>query len=182
MMQNEVIFQQSDEKEKEIIYSFFEKYFGKASLKELEKWFLWIKKGKTKEVFVVDKKVNQILSVLSLKVFSAGIPLGSIWDNKFQLEVEGSSLMKDFTSKIVQIKTDQFLYGKPIFTSNVKKTFGEFKKNDIVIVIGKDGLHYGVGKAQISSRNLIEVESNTVFIKGYEQKPFDRGYYLRKAG
>jgi ribosome biogenesis protein Nip4 len=180
-MTKKPIFRISSTEEGDIIQSEIEKQFGSSSLEALENYQLWVKDGKIREVYAVPISISRILADLEIGVYCAGLPLGSIFENQFQLEIEGAYLLLPFTNKILYIKTEQFLYGKPIFVENIKSIKNEFRENDWLIVIGENNIHYGIGRARLDSTKLKEVKSNTIIISEYKQKPMDRGWYLRKG-
>ena len=175
-------FRKASEKEKTLILNYLIDEFGPKSSEIFVDKCLWIKEGKIKEVFLVSTEQNKILKkLLPRNVYSAGIPIGSISENKFQLEIEGSYLLLHFTSKIIKIKTDQFLYGKPIFVENIESYNSEFNKGDHLIIIGNNSLHYGIGEAEIGSKDITNIKPNTILVRGLANKPLDRGWYLRKG-
>lgn len=142
---------------------------------------LWIKDGKIIEVFLVHESLNDVMEEINENIYFAGIPIGSLWKNEFQLEIEGSLLILPYTEKIIKVKTNQFLYGKNIFVENIELIKFNFNKGDYLIIIGKNSLHFGIGKAEIGSEEIGNVPSNTILIKGLKNKPLDRGWYLRKG-
>ncbi len=179
MITNKLKFREANSKEEEQIFGFIKNQFGLRSLHALAQLDLWIREGKIKEAYAVPKKSNQILRKIKKEIYVTGIPLGSFSDAKFQLEIEGAALIAPLTEKTLRVKTNQFLYGKPIFVSNVESFYSEFKKNDFLIIIGENNLHYGIGQAKIDSSELNNADPNTVLISGYKRKPMDRGWYLR---
>ena len=181
MTENQPIFRNLNSEERKIITSSLCESFSESVLTALEKYHLWMKEGKIKEVFAVPQTHTFMLERISKKVYFAGIPFGSIWDSKFQLEIEGSQLLSSFINKTIHIKTEQFLFGKPIFVENVEKINEDFQKGDLLLIYGKRNLHYGIGRAIISSEELLSSKPNTVIIKGFKNKPFDRGWYLREG-
>ena len=104
-----------------------------------------------------------------------------MWNSEFQLEIEGSYVLASYINKAIHIKTEQFLFGKPIVVENVDKIDGNFQKGNLLLVYGKRNLHYGIGQAEISSEELLSSKPNTIIIKGIKNKPFDRGWYLREG-
>ena len=144
MTEKQPIFRSISKEEKKIILSSLGESFGESVLDALDKYQFWMKEGKIKEVFVVPQKDTHILEIISQNVYSAGIPFGSIWNSEFQLEIEGASLLSSFVNKVIHIKTDQFLFGKPIFIENIEKIEDEFQKDDLLLIYGKKGLHYGI--------------------------------------
>jgi len=181
MKNKKPIFRISSINEVEMIQSEIEKQFGPSSLEALENYHLWIKDGKVKEVYAVPIKISKILTNLKTNAYCAGLPLGSISEREFQLEIEGAYLLLPFTNKVLTIRTDQFLYGKPIFVENIKSLEIEFRENDWLIVIGENNIHHGIGRARIDSTKLKKAKPNTIIISEYKQKPMDRGWYLRKG-
>ncbi len=181
MTENHPIFRCVSEGEEKIILSSLCESFGESVLDALDKYQFWLKEGKIKEVFAVPQKDTHILERISQNVYSAGIPFGSIWNSEFQLEIEGASLLSSFINNVIHIKTDQFLFGKPIFIENIEKIDADFQKGDLLLIYGKKGLHYGIGKAVLDSVKILTSKSNTVVIRGYKNKPFDRGWYLREG-
>ena len=179
MIENRPIFRSLSEVEIQIISSSLCESFDDSVLTALDRYQFWMKEGKIKEVFVVPQEDTHILERISSKVYSAGIPFGSIWNSEFQLEIEGAKLLSSFISKSIHIRTEQFLFGKPIFIENVEKIKEEFQKGDLLLIYGKRNLHYGIGRAVISSKELLSSKPNTVIVKGFKNKPFDRGWYLR---
>ena len=175
-------FQLSTKEEIKKIKLFMKKNFGFSELKLFENYVFYTKAGKIKEIYLVPTHLVQYLNEMKLNAYCAGIPFGTIWKNEFQLEIEGAKLLLPYTDKIIQVKTEQFLYGKSIYIENVKKIFGNFKKGDYIIIIGKNNLHYGLGKILYNSEELSSLKPNTVIIKGHKNKPFDRGWYLRRGG
>ncbi|MHA2357506.1 MAG: NIP7 pre-PUA domain-containing protein [Candidatus Heimdallarchaeaceae archaeon] len=180
-MKKKLMFRISTTEEREIIQSDIEKQFGSSSLEALEDYQLWIKDGKIMEVYAVPFEINNILTNLKANVYCAGLPLGTISENLFQLEIEGAYLLLPFTDKILNIKTEQFLYGKPIFIENIRSFKNKFRKNDWLIIIGQNNIHYGIGKARLDSTKLKDAKPNTIIISEYKQKPMDRGWYLRRG-
>ena len=181
MTENQPTFRSIRKKEKNIISSALCENFGESVLDALNKYQFWMKEGKVKEVFVVPQKDTHILERISKKVYSAGIPFGSIWNSEFQLEIEGASLLSPFIDKTIHVKTDQFLFGKSIFIENIREINDVFQKGDLLLIYGKNELHYGIGKATIDSPEISTSKPNTIVIKGYKKKPFDRGWYLREG-
>jgi ribosome biogenesis protein Nip4 len=181
MITKNLKFRKANHKEEELILSFIKNQFGFRSLLALVDLELWIREGKIKEAYAVPKKIIQLLRKIKKEVYVAGIPLGSFSDVGFQLEIEGAALILPFTEKILNVKTNQFLYGKPIFVSNIKSFITEFKKDDFLIIMGENNLHYGIGRAKIDSSNLNSFNSNSVIISEYKRKPMDRGWYLREG-
>jgi len=175
-------FRPSNEDEIKVIKNFLKKNFGFSIKKLMENSSFYTKAGKVKEIYLVPKNVSKYIEKISTTAYCAGIPFGSIWGRNFQLEIEGSRLLLPYINKIIKVKTDQFLYGKSIFVENIVQTFGEFNKGDYVIIVGKNNLHYGIGKILYSSKELMKLKHNTVVIRGYKDKPFDRGWYLRRGG
>ena len=181
MIQEKPIFREAKTDEADLVNDFIFNKFGSEELQLFQQFSFWIKEGKVKEVFLLKKNIESIVKKLPTQVYSTGIPIGSIWKNKFQLEIEGSSLLSSITSKKIQVKTDQFLYGKHIFVENIESSASDFDKEDIIIIIGKNALHYGVGKAEIGSNEIHNAPVNTILIKGSPDKPLDRGWYLRRG-
>lgn len=181
MIAKNLKFRKANRKEEELICSFINNQFGFRSLIALEDLNLWIREGKIKEAYAVPKESNQILCKIKKDIYVAGIPLGSFSDVGFQLEIEGAVLIAPLTEKKLCVKTNQFLYGKPIFVSNIKSIKTDFEKGDFLVIIGENNLHYGIGRAKIDSSEIDNVEPNTVLISGYKRKPMDRGWYLRKG-
>ena len=181
MSDNQPIFRSIKAREKEIILSSLSESFGETVLDILDKYQFWIKEGRIKEVFIVPKKDTHILERILKVVYSAGIPFGSIWDTEFQLEIEGANLLSPIIDKAIQIRTEQFLFGKPIFIENIREINDDFQKGDLLLIYGKNGLHYGIGKALLDSSEISASKPNTIVVKGYKNKPFDRGWYLREG-
>jgi len=178
----EIRFRDANSNEKSTIHHFFRKNFGIKALQPFKDMEFFVKEGKVIEVYAVPKNNANIIHKMPINVYSAGIPLGTIVKGEFQLEIEGGLVVLPFTDKIIEVKTDQYLYGKNIYIENVKKVYGNFEKGDTVIILGKNGLHYGVGIALYSSWDFVSLKPNTVIIRGKVSKPFDRGWYLRKGG
>ena len=154
--------------------------FGKNSLLTFKGYDFWIKEGKVKEVFAVPKSSSDLISkTFGLEVYFAGRPIGSIWSNIFQLEIEGAKMIFNDVSKKITVKTNQFLYGKSIFKEHITSLEDSFERGDLVIVIGKDNVFFGIGKAEVSSAEFDSLKKNTVVIKGSKRKPLDVGWYLR---
>lgn len=174
-------FRKATKKEEEIVRKEIDKHFGQVGLDSLQNRFLWIKDGKIKEVCALHPNIEAIVETISHNLYFAGIPIGSIKNNKFQLEIEGSALIRLTSKKVLHVKTDQFLYGKSIFTDNVLQFDEAFQSGDLVIIEGRNNVHYGVGETSISSEELKSAPSNTVIIKGSKNIPRDRGWYLRKG-
>jgi ribosome biogenesis protein Nip4 len=180
MVEKQLNFREATLEEEELILQFIESQFGTLSLSALKNYTLWIREGRVKEAYAVPLEVNEIINMLSEDIYTAGIPLGSFSDNSFLLEIEGAALVLPFTKKILNVKTNQFLYGKPIFVTNVKNIETDFNKDEYLIIMGENNLHYGIGRAKINSSELDIVKSNSVLISGYKRKPMDRGWYLRE--
>ena len=179
-MMNKPTFRIRTKEENKLIMETLEADFGTNVLVVFKEYDFWIKEGKVKEVFTVPKKSSDLITKISiLEPYSAGIPIGSISSNSFHLEIEGANIISNYTSKKIIVKTVQFLYGKPIFKENITKYEENFDKNDQIIVIGENKLLYGVGRAEISSRELSSLKENTIVIKGSRKKPLDVGWYLR---
>jgi len=174
-------FRKATKKEEEIVRREIEKHFGQEGLESLQNRFLWVRDGKIKEVCALRPNIEKIAKTISHNLYFAGIPIGSIKNNKFHLEIEGSALIRLTSKKVVHVKTDQFLYGKSIFAVNILRFDKVFQKGDLVIIEGRNNVHYGVGKASIGSKELQNAPSNTVIIKGSKNSPMDRGWYLRKG-
>ena len=181
MTSTEFLFRKASNIERETICEQISKNFGSKSLDMLNQKQLWIKEGKILEVFLVPDSISGYLEKLPAKIYSAGTPIGSLWGETFQIEIEGAYLLKKHTNKVIKIKTNQFLYGKPIFKENIEEILGEFDRDDFLVIMGQNDLHFGVGKAQIQSTIIEETPPNTIIVKGYRNKPFDRGWYLRKG-
>lgn len=177
---SKVVFRKITEEEEALVTTTILSSFGERSLYAFEDSDFWIKEGKVKEVFAVPQSSSNLISeTFGSEVYSAGIAVGSIWTNSFQIEIEGAKMISKYTSKKIIVKTDQFLYGKPIFKENILKYNDPFDKNDSIIIFGKNNLFYGIGEAQVSSDELKSLNQNTVVIKGSRTKPFDVGWYLR---
>lgn len=181
MSNKSISFRKATKTEEEIVLREIEKHFGQEGLDSLQNRFLWIKDGKIKEVCALRQNIDEVARTISHTLYFAGIPIGSIKNNKFHLEIEGSAVIRLVSKKVIHVKTDQFLYGKSIFTDNVLRFEEPFQKGDLVIIEGKNDVHYGVGETIISSRELQNAPSNTVMIKGSKDTPRDRGWYLRKG-
>ncbi len=174
------VFRIRTKEEDNLIRRTVEIYFGTRSLSAFERHIFWIKEGKIKEVFAVPQKSSDLISkTTNIEVYSAGIPIGSIWSDTFQLEIEGAKMVSDFTSKKVIVKTDQFLYGKPIFKENLIHFEESFDKNNLIIIMSKTNIFYGIGKAKVNSADINSLNQNAVIIEGSKTKPFDVGWYLR---
>ncbi|NPD87938.1 MAG: hypothetical protein HGN29_04400 [Asgard group archaeon] len=180
MREKQLKFRRASLEEEEQIFRFIKNQFGALSLSALENLILWIREGKVKEVYAVPLEVSEMLRRIEEDIYTAGIPLGSFSDKGFLLEIEGATLVLPLTKKILSVKTRQFLYGKPIFVTNIEKIESDFNKNDYLIVIGENDLHYGIGRAKIDSSELDHVKSSSVIISEYKRKPMDRGWYLRE--
>ncbi len=181
MSKKAVDFRKATKTEEEIVRREIEKHFGQDGLDSLQNRFLWVRDGKIKEVCALRPNIEKIAKTISHNLYFAGIPIGSIKNNKFHLEIEGSALIRLTSKKVMHIKTDQFLYGKSIFTVNILRFDEVFQKGDLVIIEGRNNVHYGVGEASISSEEFQNASSNTVIIKGSKNNPMDRGWYLRKG-
>ncbi len=173
------VFRRATNEEEILIKEIFNYFLNQTSPNPLDYYHIWTKEGKIVEIYAVPEETNELLQNIDRPVYSSGIPLGSIFQNKFHLEIEGACLIMPFTDKIIEIKTDQFLYGKPIFVENMKSFETSFENGDLLIIIGQNKLHYGVGVSRISSKSIQDAKANTIFIKESEQKPRDRGWYLR---
>jgi len=177
---NKPTFRIRTKEENKLIMDTMEADFGTNVLVVFKEYDFWIKEGKLKEVFTVPKEISDLITKTSiLEPYSAGIPIGSIWSNSFHLEIEGANMISNYTSRKIIVKTVQFLYGKPIFKENITKYEEAFDKNDQIIVIGENKLLYGIGRAEISSKELSSLKENTIVIKGSRKKPLDVGWYLR---
>ena len=174
-------FRKANPEEEELVFNFIRNQFGLSAVTALKNLNLWIRDGKIKEVYAVPMKPNEMLSLIEEEIYVAGTPLGSFSNVGFQLEIEGAALILPLTEKLLHVKTNQFLYGKPIFVSNIKSFEVDFKKDDYLIIIGENNLHYGIGQAKINSSELDNVKPNTILINEYERKPMDRGWYLREG-
>ncbi|MHA1201203.1 MAG: NIP7 pre-PUA domain-containing protein [Candidatus Heimdallarchaeaceae archaeon] len=176
-----VNFRKATKTEEEIVRREIDNHFGQEGLDSLQNRFLWIKDGKIKEVCALLPNIEAIAKIIPHNLYFAGIPIGSIKNNKFHLEIEGSALIRLTSKKVIHVKTDQFLYGKSIFTDNVLRFDEAFQNGDLVIIEGRNNVHYGVGETCISSEELKSAPSNTVIIRGSKNTPRDRGWYLRKG-
>ena len=181
MSNKTVNFRKATKTEDKIVRKEIKKYFGQEGLDSLQNRFLWIKDGKIKEVCALRPNIEKIAINISHNLYFAGIPIGSIKNNKFYLEIEGSALIRLTSKKVLHVKTDQFLYGKSIFIANILRFDEVFQKGDLIIIEGRNNIHYGVGETSISSEELHNARSNTVIIKGSKNTPRDRGWYLRKG-
>ncbi|TFG10751.1 hypothetical protein EU534_00630 [Candidatus Heimdallarchaeota archaeon] len=181
MIQKKPIIRKATTEEANLIEDYVNKYFGLEAQKYMQQFSFWIKQGNVREVFVLGENVETIVEKISAYVYSVGIPIGSFWGSKFQIEVEGSALLFSRTSKKVTVKTDQFLYGKHVFVENIETISSDFSKGDMVLVVGKNSLHYGVGKVEINSDEIQNAPTNSILIKGSRDKPLDRGWYLRRG-
>jgi len=140
----EIIFRPANENEVYLIHSFLQENFDARPIEKIKNFDLWIKEGKVKDVFVVNKQLSHILHNLPISANFAGTALGVIQKGVFILEIEGSFFLRSSITKCIHVKTDQFLYGKPIFASNIS-TMTSFEKGDWVIIMGANNLHYGIG-------------------------------------
>jgi len=181
MIKNDFTFRRASNTENELVKNHIQEKFGSKTLQIFSHKQVWIKEGKIKEVFLVLEKSDNIVEKLSEWIYSAGIPIGSLWEDKFQLEIEGSYLILPFTSNKIKVKTNQFLYGKPIFVENIESVTYDFNKGDYLIIIGNNDIHYGLGKAEIGAKEISDAQPNTILVKGLQNKPLDRGWYLRKG-
>ena len=172
-------FRKSTIEEEILVKKTFNYFLDKKSISPLDIYHLWTKEVKIKEIYAVPEETNKLLQKMDKPIYSSGIPLGSISQNKFQLEIEGAHLIMPFTNKIIEIKTEQFLYGKPIFVENIVNFETSFKEGDLLIIVGRNKLHYGIGVSRISSKNIQSTKRNAILIKEFEKKPRDRGWYLR---
>ena len=179
MVNNDFIFRKSSAMEEALVLNHLKEMFGSKTIQSLSNGSLWIKEGKVKEVFLIPEEQEKIILKLSVKVYYAGTPIGSIIENEFQLEIEGSSLILPFTNNVIKIKTSQFLYGKPIFVENLESYSYNFEKGDYLVILGKNNLHYGVGKTEIGANEIDKAKPNTILVKGLKDAPLDRGWYLR---
>ncbi|MFW9851357.1 MAG: hypothetical protein ACFFDS_00260 [Candidatus Thorarchaeota archaeon] len=173
------VFRKATNEEQILVKETFDYFLDKKSTNPLDNYHLWTKEGKIIEIYAVPEETSKLLQNVDKPIYSSGIPLGSIFQNKFQLEIEGAHLIMPFTDKIIEIKTEQFLYGKPIFVENIKSFETTFEEGDLLIVVGKSKLHYGVGVSRINSKNIQDVKKDTILIKELKHKPRDRGWYLR---
>lgn len=173
------IFRKATDEEEVLVKKTIDSFLEKECLNPLDNYHLWTKKGKIIEIYAVPKETSKLLQDINKPIYSSGIPLGSIFQNKFHLEIEGAYLIMPFTDKIIEIKTEQFLYGKPIFVENVSSFESSFEKGDSLIVLGRNKLHYGIGISRINSKDIQDAKINSIVIKESEQKPRDRGWYLR---
>ena len=180
METKQLSFRKASEIETETIKRHIKSYFGDSALSSLFQKILWVKEGKIREVYIMFSESAKTAEKITVEIYSAGIPIGSFHGDRFELEIEGATLISPYTDKEIQIKTDQFLYGKPIFTENVIK-YCEFKRGDYLIVRGKKNLLYGIGKAKINSNEIPLAQPNTILIKEARKKRKDRGWYLREG-
>ena len=109
MIHKAVNFRKATRTEEEIVRREIEKHFGKEGMDSLQNRFLWIKDGKIKEVCALRPNIEKIAKAISHNLYFAGIPIGSIKNDKFQLEIEGSALIRLTSKKVIHVKTDQFL-------------------------------------------------------------------------
>lgn len=181
MNKEEISFRKAEEPELKVIKNSILKFFGKEATEVIFSKHLWIREGKIREVFALSEDINEAASSLDIKLYSAGTPIGSLWEEGFQLEIEGALMITNLTNKKLIVNTDQFLYGKSIFKENIEECKDSFNSGDLLIIFGKNKLHFGVGKAIIDSNKITESPPNTIVVKGYPNKPFDRGWYLRKG-
>ncbi|MBY8999981.1 MAG: hypothetical protein KGD64_03620 [Candidatus Heimdallarchaeota archaeon] len=181
-MKNEKIaFRKASEDEVNIIVKHIEKYFGEKAVGSLQNRCLWIKDGNIREVYALHTSIERVVESIPHGAYSAGILVGSLIKDNFQLEIEGSLLIRSVTKKVLHIKTDQFLYGKSIFAENIVDFDSAFQKGDLLIIAGRNNIHYGIGEVNLSSDELSKAPSNTVAISGNKNIPRDRGWYLRKG-
>ena len=180
MTEKQLSFRRAYPEEEKNVFSFIENQFGSLSLNSLENRILWIREGKLKEAYAVPQKVSEVLEKIEHDVYSAGTPLGTFLDTEFLIEIEGAALILPLTKKILRVKTNQFLYGKPIFIANIKSIESDFKKDDFLIITGENNLHYGIGRVKIDSSELETAKPSSVLISEYKRKPMDRGWYLRE--
>ncbi len=173
------VFRKSSNEEEKLVKETFDYFLDKESTNPLDNYHLWTKEGKIKEIYAIPEETNKLLQNMNKPIYSSGIPLGSIFQNKFQLEIEGAHLILPLTNKIIEIKTEQFLYGKPIFVENIENFETSFEEGDLLIIVGRNKLHYGIGISRISSKNIQDAKRNAILIKEFEKKPRDRGWYLR---
>ncbi len=181
MENNDFVFRKSSAMEETLVLNHLKEMFGSKTIQSLSNGNLWIKEGKIKEVFLIPEEQEKIILKLSGEIYYAGTPIGSIVENEFQLEIEGSSLILPFTNNKIKIKTSQFLYGKHIFVENLESYSYNFDKGDYLIILGKNNLHYGIGKAEIGAKDIDKAKQNTILVKGLKDKPLDRGWYLRRG-
>ena len=181
MSKEEIAFRKINESEKEIIEKCILKHFGNQSLQAIFCNHLWVKEGRIKEVYVVIDQIDRLATEIVSNLYSLGLPIGSFESEEFQLEIEGALIISPFTDRKLIVKTDQFLYGKPIFVDNIVEYKQPFDIDDLIIIVGKNNLHYGIGRAIINSADIENSEPNTIIVKGYQNKPLDRGWYLRKG-
>jgi ribosome biogenesis protein Nip4 len=173
------VFRKATKEEEILVKETFDYFLDKESTDPLDNYHLWTKEGKIKEIYAVPEETNRLLQNMNKTIYSSGTPLGSIFQNEFQLEIEGAYLIMPFTSKVIKTKTEQFLYGKPIFVENIESFKTNFEEGDLLIIEGRNKLHYGVGVSRISSKSISNAKSNSIIIKESEHKPRDRGWYLR---
>ncbi len=175
------------EKEEKIVYMLVEAQFGINALAFLKNFNLWVKEeGRLLHIFALNNGIaHLLLSIEESCAFNnlcfSGIPIGTINNEKFEIEVEGALLLQEYIPKRIIVKTQQFLYGKPIYAANIVSFSKPFEIGDYVNIYGHNSLHYGVGKALISSATL-DKDPNRIVIRGFLKKPLDRGYYLRYGG
>jgi len=179
MKKDTPIFRKATNKEERLVKEIFDYFLKESSSNPLNDYYLWSKEGKIIEVYAVPKETNRLLQKINRTIYFSGIPLGSISQNKFHLEIEGANIVLPFTDKIIEIKTEQFLYGKPIFVENIKRYESSFEKGDLLIIVGRNKLHYGIGISKISSKSIQDAKPNSIIIRESELKPRDRGWYLR---
>ena len=181
MNNKKIAFRKASDSEINVIFSNIKKHFGEEAVCVLQKHCLWVKDGSIREVFALKPSIEKIVESLSHYTYFAGIPIGTLKDGNFQLEIEGSILIRTVTKKVLQVKTNQFLYGKAIFTENILDFESNFQRGDLIIIEGKNHIHYGLGEADLGSDEISKAPSNTVVVYGYKNVPRDRGWYLRKG-
>jgi len=190
VVKTETLFIKASREEEQIVVSFLLKEFGSKVMEIMNDKSIFIKQRGVREVYIVNEELKDTIEFirnssldLTKNIFLAGYPIGTIHEKQFQLEVTGGFYFKKYMEKRIIVKTQQFLYGKDIVVANVKEYTLPFKKGNWVAVYGrgkKDSeLFYGVGKALVGSNELSSAPPNTVIIKGYKNRPFDLGWYLR---
>ncbi len=182
MIVDKMSFRRAHDEEIRIIKDFLTTEFNETCLDAFCGYDFWLKDGKIMEVFAIPCQLSNFILFNNLSIYFAGIPVGSIKRNKFQLEIEGGTFLRPYISKKIFVKTDQYLYGKTIHKSNIAKIEGEFARNDVVIIIGKNNLDYGVGRVRVDSSKINSLPSNYAIITGKRHVPLDRGWYLRRGG
>jgi|Deesub1362A_J573_1020465.scaffolds.fasta_scaffold00098_22 ribosome biogenesis protein Nip4 len=123
-----------------------------------------------KEVFATNKLTVKIIEKMNKEPYCAGLFIGEIRKNRFELSLEGAYLFAPFANKkiIIDDKAEQLvLYGRDVFSNSIVSS-PKLKEGERCIILNKFGDALAIGEVkggtQVSIRNIK-----------------DRGWYLRRG-